>query len=80
MRFERLQVVVDLLAGEADPRRDRRRRAGLGQLGQQPGPHRIERHRGGGRVLDHFDVVHRIAASRLTNLFVKSGFGAVLSV
>ena len=52
------QVVVDLLPGQADLAGEHGGRAGLGQLGEQPGPDRVERDLGGGRVLDHCDVVH----------------------
>ena len=48
VRLERAQVVVDLLARNPDPRGQRRGRAGLAQLGQQPGAHRVQRDRGGG--------------------------------
>ena len=58
VRFERVEVVVDLLAGDPDAACEGPGRRGLGELGEQQGPHRIERHRGGGRVLDHFHVAH----------------------
>jgi aryl-alcohol dehydrogenase-like predicted oxidoreductase len=50
VRLERAQVVVDLLARQPDPRGQRRRRGGLGQLAQQPRAHGIERDDGGGRL------------------------------
>ena len=60
VRLERLQVVVDLLAGEADPAGERRGRRRLDAARQQPGPDRVERDCGGGGVLDHLDVVHGV--------------------
>ena len=68
--LERAEVVVDLLAREADLRGQRGGRAGLGQLGQQPRADRVERDRGGGRILDHLDVVHA-SMTALTNFLVK---------
>ena len=52
------QVVVHLLARQAHARRERCGRAGLGELGQEPGPHRIEGHHRGRRIVDHFEVDH----------------------
>ena len=51
-------MVVDLLAGDADPGGEGGGRAGLGELGQQPGPHRVERHDRSRGVFDHLDVMH----------------------
>jgi hypothetical protein len=56
--LERPEVVVRLLAGQADARRQRARGPGLGQLGKQAGPDRVQRGLGGGGVLDDGDVVH----------------------
>jgi hypothetical protein len=60
VRLERLEVVVDLLACDADPggepgggRRD-------GQLAEQPGPDRIQRGGGCLRALDDLDVLHDV--------------------
>ena len=69
-RFERAQVVVDLLARKADPRGETRGAAGRGQLGQQPGPDRVQRDGRDGRFFDHCDVPHG-AIEALTRIFVK---------
>ena len=58
VELERPEVVVDLLAGDPEAGGQRRRRRRLGQLGEQPGADGVERHDGGGRALDHLDVVH----------------------
>ncbi len=68
--LERAQVVVDLLAGQADPAGERRRRRRLGELGQQPRPDRVQRDDRRGGVLDDFDVQHA-AIESLTRKFVK---------
>ena len=47
------------LAGvQPDPGGQHRRRPRHRQLGQQPAADRIQRDRGGGRILDHCDVIH----------------------
>jgi len=52
-------VVVDLLSSEADARRERRRRGRLlTQLGEQAGPHRIERDHRRRRILDDVHLAH----------------------
>jgi hypothetical protein len=56
--LERAQVIVHLLAREAHPRSERCGRARLDELGQQPGPHRVEGDHRGGRIVDHFEVDH----------------------
>src|SRR3984885_13545588 len=53
-----LDVVVDLLPGQPEPRREGGRGIWLGQLREHPGPDRIERDLRGCGVLDHCDVVH----------------------
>ena len=65
--LERAQVVVDLLAGQPDPAGERRGRRRLGELGQQPRPHRVQRDDRGGGVLDHLDVQHA-SIEALTNI------------
>ena len=67
VRLERLQVVVDLLAGDAHPGREGSGGARLHELGEQPGAGRVERDRGGRRVLDDLDILHR-RHPRLDNL------------
>ena len=61
--LEGAQVVVDLLAGQPEPVPEGGRGAGLGQLGEQPGAHGVERRLRGGRVLDDRDVEHVSPAS-----------------
>jgi hypothetical protein len=56
VRLERAEVVVHLLAREPDARRERRRRAGLRQLGQEARANRIERHHRRGGIIDDFEV------------------------
>ena len=58
MSLERPQVVVDLLAGDADTDGERRRRRRLGELSEQARPHRIEGDRRCCGILDDLDVVH----------------------
>ena len=58
MSLESPQVVVDLLAGDADTCGERRRRCRLGELSEQAGPHGIEGDRCCGGILDDLDVVH----------------------
>ena len=69
--LERPQVVVRLLAGEPDARRERAGGPGLGQLGEQAGADRIQRRLGGGGVVDDGDVVHGRTFSP-TTIFVKN--------
>jgi len=56
--LQRAQVVVDLLAREPHLRGQCGRRAGLAQRGEQLGPAGVQRHDGGGGVIDDFDVDH----------------------
>ena len=58
MRFESVQVVVDLLAGNADASGERRRRRRLGELTEQSCPDRVEGDRCRSGILDDLDVVH----------------------
>ena len=71
--LQRPQVVVRLLAGQPDARRERAGGPGLGQLGEQAGPDRIQRRLGGGGVVDDGDVVHGRTFSP-TTIFVKQIF------
>jgi hypothetical protein len=65
--LQRLQVVVDLLPGQADLGGQHGGGGRLAQLGQQPGPDGVQRDLGGGRVLDHCDILHatKIATDKL---------------
>ena len=65
--LERLEVVVELLAGDPHPGSEGSRGSRLRELGEQPGPRRVERDRGGRRVLDDLHVLHR-GHRRLDNL------------
>lgn len=58
MRLERVQVLVDLLPSQADPRRQRSRRGGRGKLGEESASHRPQGHRRRRRVIDDLDVEH----------------------
>jgi hypothetical protein len=63
-------MVVDLLPSQADPRGQRRRRGGRGQLGEEPTPHRLQGHRRRRRIIDNLDVEHEEMVS-LTTFVVK---------
>src|SRR5262245_29115417 len=63
-------MVVDLLPGQADPRGQRRRRGGRGQLGEESTPHRLQGHRRRGRIIDNLDVEHEEMVA-LTTFVVK---------
>src|SRR5262249_49504498 len=54
----------------AKPRRQRRRRGGRGQLGEESTPHGLQGHRRGRRIIDNLDVEHEEMVS-LTTFFVK---------
>ena len=56
--LERAQVVVGLLAGQADALGERRRRTRLRQLGQDPRPDRVQEGPCRRGVVDGFDVEH----------------------
>jgi hypothetical protein len=56
VRLQETQVVVHFLTGEADARRERGRRAGGRELGQEARAHGIEGNDGRGRILDDLDV------------------------
>ena len=58
MGLQRLQVVVHLLTGRPDRRRNRGSRPRFGQRVEDRGPDRIERHFHGGSVSEHSNVVH----------------------
>ena len=76
--LERPQVVVRLLAGQADARGERAGGSGLRELGEQAGADRVERGLGGGGVVDDGDVVH--GCSVLTdNYFCQDEFHCRLS-
>jgi hypothetical protein len=70
VRLERVEVVVDLLARDADPGGEPCGGCRNGQLAEQPGPDRIQR---GGcclRAFDDLDVLHA-ATVALTRKTVK---------
>src|SRR5215213_3243074 len=71
MRLERLEVVVDLLARDADPGGDPGGGGRDHQLAEKPGPDRIQR--GGGCLcaLDDLDVLHETSLA-LTIFLVKA--------
>jgi hypothetical protein len=71
VRLERLEVIVDLLARDADPGGEPGGGGRDGQLDEQPGPDRIERCGGCLRALDDLDVLH-IATMPLTTNIVNS--------
>jgi hypothetical protein len=60
VRLEGTEVVVHLLARQPHAARERRRRAGLGQLRQEARADGIERHHGGGGIVDDFQVGKRL--------------------
>jgi hypothetical protein len=68
MRLQRVQVVVDLLPSQADPRGRRRRRGA---------PHGLQGHCRRRRIIDNFDVEHGEMVA-LTTIVVKQiqGFAA----
>ena len=68
--LERLEVVVDLLARDADPGGEPGGGGRDGQFAEQPGPDRIQRGGGCLRALDDLDVLH-VATVPLTNILVK---------
>ena len=69
--FQRPKVVVHLLPGDADPRRQRGGRGGLGQFGKQSAADGIEGTDRRGGIGDDLDVEHSCIVS-LTSLFVKA--------
>ncbi len=69
-RLEGFEVVVDLLAGQAEECAQHGRGLGLGELGEEPGADGLERHFGGGGVVDDGDVQHGNIITP-TTLFVK---------
>jgi hypothetical protein len=71
-RLQRVQVVVDLLPSQADPRGQRRRRRGNGQLGEESTPHRLQGHRRRRRIVDDLDAEHEVMVA-LTTIVVKHG-------
>ncbi len=76
VRLQRVQVVVDFLPGQADPRGQRRRRGGHDQLGEESTPHGLQRHRRRGRIIDDLDVEHE-AMVVLTTFIVNNEFKAI---
>ena len=68
--LQRAQVVVDLLAGQADLPGQRRGRAGLGERGQQARAQRVQRRRRGGGFVDDVHVEHG-PTTTLTKDFVN---------
>ena len=70
VRLQRVQMVVDLLPSQADPRGQRRRRGGRGQLGEEPTPHGLQGHRRRRRIIDDLDVEHEEMVA-LTTIVVK---------
>ena len=68
--LERLEVVVHLLAREADSGRESGGGGRSGQLTEQPGPDRIQRGGGGLCVFDDLDVLH-VATMPLTKNLAK---------
>ena len=70
--LERLEVVVHVLAREAERAGQARRGAGLGQLGQQAAPHGVQGHLGCLGVFDHGHIDHE-AMLPPTVSFVKIG-------
>ena len=58
VRFQRVQVVVDFLPSQADPRGQRRRRGGRGQLREESTPHGLQRDCSRCRIFDDLDVEH----------------------
>jgi len=58
VRLQRVQVVVDFLPRQANPRGQRRRRGGHGQLGEESTPHGLQSHRRRCRIIDDLDVEH----------------------
>src|SRR5258708_13494589 len=65
-------MVVDLLPSQADPRGQRRRRGGRGQLGEESAPHGLQGHRRRRRIIDNLDVEHEEMVA-LTTIVVKDG-------
>src|SRR5262249_25821504 len=72
VRLQRMQMVVDLLPSQADPRGQRRRRGWNGQLGEESTPHGLQGHRRRRRIIDDLDVEHEEMVS-LTTFFVNHG-------
>jgi hypothetical protein len=70
VRLERLEVVVDLLACNADSGGEPGGGGRDGQLAEQPGPDRIQRGGGRLRAFDDLDVLHD-ATVPLTRKIVK---------
>ena len=60
MRLKRAQVVVDLLTRYSQARGERRGGGGLGQLGEQPTPDRVEGDGRRRRIIDDFHVEHGV--------------------
>ena len=75
VRLQRVQVVVDFLPSQADPRGQRRRRGGRGELGEESTPHGLQRHRRRCRIIDDLDVEHEEMVV-LTTFIVNAWFKA----
>jgi hypothetical protein len=67
-----VQVVVDFLPSQANPRGQRRRRGGHGQLGEESTPHGLQSHRRRCRIIDDLDVEHEEMVV-LTTFIVNDG-------
>src|SRR5216117_324370 len=78
VRFQRAQVVVDLLPSQADPRGQCRRRGGRGQLGEESASHRLQGHRRRRRIIDDLDVEHE-EDGIIDNLYCQAGSKAILA-
>jgi hypothetical protein len=65
-----VQMVVDLLPSQADPRGQRRRRGGRGQLGEESTAHGLQGHRRRRRIIDDLDIEHEEMVA-LTTIIVK---------
>ena len=70
VRLQRVQVVVDFLPSQANPRGQRRRRGGHDELGEESTPRGLQRHRRRCRIIDDLDVEHE-GMLALTTFVVK---------
>src|SRR5262249_24494187 len=77
VRLQRVQMVVDLLPGQADPRGKRRRRGRRDELGEESTPHGLQGHRRRRRIIDDLDGEHDEMVA-LTTIIVKAGTGLFL--
>jgi hypothetical protein len=75
VRLQHVQVVVDFLASQPNPRGQRRRRGGHDQLGEESTPHGLQSHRRRCRIIDDLDVEHEERVV-LTTFIVNDGFKA----